>query len=236
MKHLIILILLFSTSTAMSQGFVTAVEKENLGVLFGNECKVVLASGEEISGKLSSGSIINGYLNSVTIKSESGEKSKFKPEDVAKLSIKASKLAKLSMIAESGSSIKELTNTNFDEIVKRDYIIFETAMRSNKAGKLRLMQLLNPGFDSKIKVFADPNAKETAGIGIGGVQLTGGADKSYLFVQNDEKAVLVKKGKYKNSFDELYQDCSTMLQAFEGERVKWGDVAGHVFVYDQVCK
>ena len=236
MKYLIILFFVVTYSVGSGQGFITAVEQDNLGVLFGNQCTVTLASGEELRKKLSGGSIINGYLNSVTIKSEDGEKSKFKPEDVTRLSIKASKLAKLSMAAESTTSIKEMTNTNFDEIINREFIIFETAMRSNKGGKLRLMQLLNPGFDSVIKVFADPNAKETAGIGIGGVQLTGGADKSYLFVENDEKAVLVKKKSYKKNFDELYSGCSKMVQAFDGEKLKWDDVAGHVFVYDQICK
>lgn len=236
MKPIILVLSLFISLSCVSQGFVTEVESDELSVLFGNPCVATLATGEEVTGKLSGGSGVNGYLSTVIIKKDDGTKVKLKPEDISRLSIKASKLAKLAMIAESTSSIKELTNTNFDEIVNREYIIFETAMRSNKAGKLRLMQLLNPGFDSQIKVFADPNAKETKGIGVGGIKLTGGVDKSYLFVQNDEKAVLVKKGKYKNSFDELYEKCPKMLEVFAGEKVKWNDVAGHVFVYDQVCK
>ena len=236
MKPILFTLSLFISLTCLSQGFITEVESDELSVLFGNPCVATLASGEEVNGKLSGGSGVNGYLSTVIIKKDDGTKVKLKPEDVSRLSIKASKLAKLAMLAESTSSIKELTNTNFDEIVNRDYIIFETAMRHNKASKLRLMQLLNPGFDSQIKVFADPNAKETKGIGVGGIKLTGGVDKSYLFVQNDEKAVLVKKGKYKKRFDELYEKCPKMLEVFAGEKVKWSDVAGHVFVYDQVCK
>lgn len=236
MKSIALSILTLVSLSSVAQGFITEVEQEELSVLFGNPCRVTLISGEEVEGTLSGGSMVNGYLNTITIKLENGEKAKFKPEDVARLSIKASKLAKLAMMAESTSSIKEMTSTNFDEIVNRDYIIFETAMRHNKASKLRLMQLLNPGFDSQIKVFVDPNARETRGIGVQGIKLTGGADKSYLFVQNDQKAVLVKKGSYKKNFDELYQNCPEMLKVFAGEKVKWNDVAGHVFAYDQVCK
>lgn len=236
MKTFITILLICLSGAAFTQGFITALEADDMAVINGKECAVKLVSGEEVSGKFLGGTLINGYLSNFNIRLENGEKAKFKPEDVARLSVKASKLAKLAMMTESASSIKEMTNTNFDEIVNREYIVFETAMRHNKAGKIRLMQLLNPGFDSQIKVFADPNAKETMGIGVGGVKLTGGADKSYLFVQNDEKAVLVKKGSYKKNFDELYGNCPSMLQVFAGERVKWNDVAGHVFAYDQVCK
>ncbi|MBX2970471.1 MAG: hypothetical protein KF803_13965 [Cyclobacteriaceae bacterium] len=236
MKYLFIVLSIVLPASAFSQGFIAALEADDMFVINGKECVVKLASGEEVTGKFLGGSMINGYLNNFNIRLENGEKAKFKPEDVARLSVKASKLAKLAMMTESASSIKEMTKTNFDEIVNREYIVFETAMRHNKASKLRLMQLLNPGFDSQIKVFADPNAKETMGVGVGGVKLTGGADKSYLFVQNDEKAVLVKKGSYKKNFDELYGNCPAMLQVFAGEKVKWNDVAGHVFAYDHVCK
>lgn len=219
-----------------SQGFIAAVDTDDLNLLFGRPAIVTLATGEEISGKLTGGSIINGYLSTIVFKADDGTKTKFKPEDVSKLAVKASKLAKLAMISESTSSIKEMTHKDFDEIVNREYIIFETAMRSNKAAKLRLMQLLNPGFDSHIKVFADPNAKQTGGVGLGGIKLTGGEDKSYLFVIDDAQAVLVKKGSYKKNFDDLYASCPQMEEAFAGEKLKWQDVAGHVFAYDQACK
>ncbi len=45
----------------------------------------------------------------------------------------------------------------------------------------------------------------------------------------------MKKGKYRNNFDELYADCPDMLTAFEGDKAKFKDMAGHVFVYDQLC-
>ncbi|MBX2957031.1 MAG: hypothetical protein KF846_12790 [Cyclobacteriaceae bacterium] len=235
MKNYLLTGMILLSFSAFSQGFIAALDPDDMSFISNKPCIVKLASGEEIHGKFLGGSMINGYLNNFNIKLENGEKAKFKPEDVARLSVETSRLAKLAMMAESTSSIKELTSTNFDEIVNRNHIVFETAMRHNKKEKLRLMQLLNPGFDSHIKVFADPNAKETTGIGIAGVKLTGGIDKSYLFVQDDQKAVLVKKGNYKKDFSELYAKCPKMLQAFAGEKLKWDDVAGHVFVYAQIC-
>ncbi|MBX2963107.1 MAG: hypothetical protein KF687_11395 [Cyclobacteriaceae bacterium] len=230
-------LLMTLSATVFSQGFVAELGEDGMSSMFGNTCIVTLANGEEITGKLSGGSLVNGYLNNITVKNENGEKLKFKPEDVVRVSVKASTLAKMTMLAESTTSIKKMTQTNFDDIVKREYIIFETAMRHNKNEKHRLMQLLNPGFDNHIKVFADPNPnRKTDGIGIASVKLTGDIDKSYLFVQNGNKAVLVKKGSYKKNFEELYSKCPQMLEAFSGEKIKWSDVAGHVFAYDRVCE
>ena len=97
------------------------------------------------------------------------------------------------------------------------------------------MQLLNPGFDSKIKVFAEPS-KKTGGLNVGGLQLTGGEARAYLFVKGTEKSFEVKKGSYSKNFEELYSDCPQMLSTFQGEKIKWNDVALHVFAYDQACK
>jgi hypothetical protein len=149
--------------------------------------------------------------------------------------VKATKLAKLSMLNESSTSIRELVNTDFDQIVNREYIIFEHALRATKKDKAAMMQLLNPGFDSKIKVFDDPDANETAGLNVNGVQVSGGQERSYLFVKNDEKAVMVRRGSYRKNFEELYGDCPVMIQSFEGDKIKFQDLASHVFVYDQLC-
>jgi hypothetical protein len=237
MKPLLVLLIMFCTvGYTRSQGFITPLEEEAYAAIYNQPCTAILASGDELVGRFVGASGTNGYLNTITIKLESGEKRKLKPEEIKKLLIKASGFTKLALITESTTSVRELTETNFDEIINREYLIFETALSHNKEGKTRLLQLLNPGFDSKIKVYVDPNAQETMGIGLAGVKLTGGKDKSLLFVTNGDKAIKVKKGNYKESFLELYAMCPQMLQAFSDEKLKWQDVAGHVFVYDQICQ
>jgi hypothetical protein len=237
MKTLTALLLVFCTVTyASSQGFITPFEEEDYTTIYNQPCTALLTSGDELTGRLVGASGTNGYLNTISIKTESGEKRKLKPEEIKKLMIKASGFTKLALITESTTSIRELTETNFDEIINREYIIYETALSHNKEGKTRLLQLLNPGFDSKIKVYVDPNAQETMGLGLAGVKLTGGKDKSLLFVTDGEKAIKVKKGNYKENFQQLYAKCPKMLEAFAGEKLKWQDVAGHVFVYDQICQ
>ena len=176
-----------------------------------------------------------GYIDKIIVYSESGEKMKFKPEEIVQLKVKASSLLKMTLAGQTTSSVKKLSRSDIDEIIDREHIIFETAQRHNKKGKLKLMQLLNHGFDKMIKVFADPNANETSGIGYGGLKLTGGESKSYIFVKGEKKGVMVKKGSYKKTFRQLYQDCPEMMKAFAGSKIKWDDAASHVLMYEQGC-
>jgi hypothetical protein len=239
MKKIIVVSLLacsfLLTGRVYSQGFVASVEDEGFSGLSGNECIMKLVSGEEIRGKFAGGVYVKDGLSKISIKTENGEKAKFKPEQVTSLRISASGMAKLCMVTANASSIKEIVNTDFNETVKRGYIIFETALTPEKKDTYRLLQLLNPGFDNKIKVYAEPSAK-TSGLNINGIQLTGGEPKAYLFVKGGAKATLVKKGSYSKGFEELYSDCPKMLAAFQGQKVSWDDIALHVFAYDQACK
>ena len=221
---------------ANGQALIASLEESDFLTLINRPTKVLLASGEELTGKFGSGVLKFGYLDKITLKKDNGEKISLKPEDVVRLSIQASKMAKVSMMVSSAPSILAATKRDFNEIKNREYIIFETAMRSNKKGTLRLMQLLNPGFDSKIKVFADPNAMTSSTLAVKGVQLAGGEDKSFLMVQNDSKAVVVRKATYAKNFEELYKACPEMVKNFSGSKVKWEDMAGHVFAFDQICK
>lgn len=222
------------TGRVTGQGFVAAVD-DGFPALYGNPCILKLETGEEITGKFAGGTgSVNGLRN-IKVKLDNGEKAKFEPEQVVSLKIKASGLLKLTMIISSTSSVQAAKNADFKEIVNREYIIFETALTAKKTDPYRLLQLINPGFDSKIKVFAEPN-KKSGGFNVGGVQLTGGEARAYLFVKGTEKAVEVKKASYSKNFEELYSDCPVMLSEYQGEKINWDDVALHVFAYDKACK
>lgn len=220
---------------ASGQAFVETIEEEGLSALYGNECIVRLQAGEEVRGTFSGGVYVNNGLNKLKVKLDNGENVKFTADQVVSLHVKASGLMKLYMISESGSSIKELTTADFDKIIDREWVVFETATTPRQKETKRILQLLNPGFDNKVKVFAEPSAK-TGGLAIGGIQVTGGEDRVYLFVNGGEKAFKVKKGSYSDSFQELYSNCPEMTSHFEGGKIRWDDVALHVFVYDQLCK
>jgi hypothetical protein len=218
-----------------SQGFVAAIGPDDIGVILNSPATIVLQNGDTLSGKLTSASLVNNYLKNVTLKSEEGIKRKVDAAEMKTLRVKASALAKMAMMNESANSIFRAIKTDFNAIINREYLFFEQALRATKKDKPAMMQLLNPGFDRAIKVYADPNANETGGLQTDDVTITGGADRSYLFVKNNEKVVIVRKGSYRRNFDELYSDCPDMLTAYEGDKTKFKDIASHVFVYDQLC-
>lgn len=235
MKATFIFLFVFITGSAFSQGFIAAISSDDIGVILNNPATVVLETGDTLKGKLTSASLINGYLKNVTLKLTDGSKRKLDAAAMKTLTVKASALAKMAMMNESANSIFRTIKTDFNSIINREYIVFEQALRATKKDKPAMMQLLNPGFDHALKVYADPNANETMKLQSGDVTITGGADKSYLFVKNGEKAVIVKKNGYRRNFDELYADCPDMLTAFEGDNARFKDLAGHVFAYDQLC-
>jgi len=220
-------------SQAHGQGFIASVD--DLTMLSRRPAIVLLATGDSLIGRFEGAGLTDGYMGTVVFRTDSGKVLRIKPEEIARLSIRPSTLARLEMTANSANSIREIAGADFEEIAKREFIIFEPARRTNRAGTIRLMQLLNPGFDGRIKVFADPNARKTLGLSLGGVRLAGGEDKSFLFVLPDDRTVLVKKSSYADNFTELYGSCSTMVEGFSGARMRWDDVAAHVFVFDRRC-
>jgi hypothetical protein len=146
MKQAILAIVMAGLSLSLqAQGFFVELGDENLSTLFGNESDVTLNDGSTVKGKLISGSLVNGYLKSITVKDDTGEKHKFKAADMTTLRVKASRLVQFAMMSESSSSIKEMTKANFEEIVNREYVIFERASKVKKDDKFAMMQLLNPG-------------------------------------------------------------------------------------------
>ncbi len=231
----LVIFALLITANAFGQGFVESVGSESMQFFSNKECILKLVSGEEVHGKFAGGTFINKGFSKVTIKLENGEKVKYEADQIVSMFVKSGDLLKLSMITEAGSSIAEMAGTNFNDIVNREYVIFETALTPKKTDTQRLLQLLNAGFDSRIKVFDDPSAK-TGGLTLGGIPVTGGEDRGYLFVKGGGKAFSVKKGSYAKDFAEIYGDCPKMMEAYKDQKIKWDDVALHVFYYDQFCK
>lgn len=225
MKNLLTLIFVAAAASLNAQGFIAAVSQLQPS----KDCHMELNDGTKISGEMRMAAINGGFLNSLTLRDANGEKHKYKAADIKWVKVKAGALAKMDMMVESSSSIKEIVKTDFNEIVNREYIIYEQALLPKKKDKYRLLQLLNPGFDSRIKVYNDPNAKETSGI------IGGGEDKSYLVVKDGQKAMLMKKSKYKKEGPLLFGDCEKFMSLSAPEKYKFKNFAGHIYIFDQLC-
>ena len=135
-----------------------------------------------------------------------------------------------------GTKVKKWDATYIDsEIIKKGYAYFEKAkVAIKKDQEMLLMQLLNPGFNSKIKVFHDPFAAETMRAGFGGMTMAGGDDKSYYVQVGDNVAKKLKKKDYDDEYKVLYSSCPTLLTKV-GEKVRWTEFSKNVYEYTFEC-
>jgi hypothetical protein len=225
------ILLLGATLSSFGQAFISAVSEFQPS----NDCKMELLDGTIVEGKVSMATISNGYLSSLSLKDANGVKHKHKAAEIKQFKVKMGFIAKLDAAAQASSSLSEMISADFNEIIEREYIIYKQALLPKKKDKYRLLQLVNPGFDSRIQVYDDPGGKETTGLSAGSLQLSGGKDKSYLVVVDGEKSVKVKKGSYKKDFPELYGDCNEFLGAIPSKKPNFWDMAAHVFIYDKLC-
>lgn len=224
-KQKFLLIQLFSLLViSVSAQFVTPLES------ISGDAIVITAAGETLEGQLKNAATGPNGLISFKLTDFNGRDHKFKAEDVKELKIKVDGLAKLEIIAEQSSNISKLANSNFDEIVQREYIIWQQLKHPTK-DKFLLLQLLNPGFDSKIKVYQKPNA-ESGETSVGGVAVSGGEATAYMLVKDGKTILMTKKDYKKGGYTELFSDCEQM----NNPKPDFKEIALDVFSYDQLCK
>lgn len=220
---------IFLPTTVQAQNFLTPVKSLT------GDAQLVTTNGDEISGDIRLAVFGVRGLKSFTIKDENGTKHKLKAEDVTNLKVKVDGFAKLEMISEKASTLKNLTK-DFDEVSQRDYIIYEKVQVPGK-DKYVLAQLLNPGWDSKVKVYHNPLGGEKGTTSIGGIAVSGGDEKTYIVMANDDPSFVLKKGKYvKKDFPKVFGSCEDMMKNFESKDRKFKNFAVHVFAYDQGCE
>jgi len=193
-----------------------------------------MENGEEIEGKIKKLKYKKGLIKSVKITVD-GEKREIPIEDIKYAYFPQSGLDKFIKAADVANDATQWNGDKYNQDrVKDGYAIFEKQeVMVKKKKRILLMQLLNPGTCSRVKVFHDPTATETAGVGLAGVRLTGGEDKSYYISKDGETAVKIQKRKYKKMFNDLYGDCKTITRKYKS--IKWKDFVDTVFAYNKKC-
>lgn len=231
---LLVLCLIGNMATAQYSKYFMPPIDEGL-VTTAKEVYTVTLAGDTIRGRITSATMINGQIRSFNIKTKDKSKMKFKSADVKVLAIKATEFMNWTS-AMSTPNIQRAMDLDFNKVMNREWVIFDQALLPTKE-KYALMQLLNPDFDSKIKVYLNPNANETATLTVNGMMVSGGEDTSYLVVTEGDQSELYKKFKYnKEALTRLYKDCEAFAAEYAGEKFKWSEFSEHVLFYDQLCQ
>ena len=224
LNTLIVIITFAITSFTVNAQFVTPI-----GSISG-PAEVTTLDGEVLSGKVKYASFgPNGMMSFMLLDTE-GNKNKFKAADVQQLKLKVDGLAKLEIIAEQSSNIEKLANSNFKEVVEREYVYWQRVKHPEK-DKFLLLQLLNPGFDSKIKVYDAPSNKsgETS---VGDVAVSGNKATAYYVIKKGQSLKVSKKHYKKVDFGRLFNDCPFVIT---NNKPDFKEFSAVVFYYDQMC-
>lgn len=192
---------------------------------------LILKTGERVDFTLDDLDRKKGLIIRVEGKSLDGKKFKYEADQIQELGLNPSNFAQMAAFSESTRSVAKIQRNKVNE-TSRDLVLFYNE-RLDDPNREALLQLVNPGFDSQIRVYDDPFAAETMGVGFAGVQLTGGMDKSF-YVKHRGKIVRLKKKNYDSAFGALFESCPAVMTKY-GKNFAWRDFCYHVFMNDQEC-
>ncbi|WP_103071040.1 hypothetical protein [Aquimarina sediminis] len=192
--------------------------------------------GEVIKGNLKKLKYEKGLIEEVKIRDLNDKKVKIKPDNISFMYLPPSGLAKLANFTDFITDADQWNNEDLDQnLFKSGYAYFEKSeVRVKKKTRALMVQLVNPSFCEKIKVFQDPYAKQTASIGIGPLK-AGGISKSYYVKKGDEVAIRLKKKHYDEEFKMFFGDCPALIEKY-GDNPKWSEFAKHIYEYTKECK
>lgn len=187
---------------------------------------LTLTDGTKVEGDIDDLDRKKGNISEITIKVD-GKKKTFKPEQIKEMYLPASGLDKFSKQMEVGTNLsKDLNNDRISD----GYAFFEYTQVDIK-GKVQplLMQLVNPGFHNKVRVYFNPFAGETMSMGVGPMKV-GGLDKSYFVKVGDKPAYKITKGDYDDQAKELFKGCATAMTALKKDS-DWNKFERIVYVH-----
>jgi hypothetical protein len=226
MKKLFYSCLLALPLSTLGQSFLPAIERFSSKKLD----YLILNSGEKVEFYLDDLDRKKGLIVNVEGKTVDGKKFEYNADEIKEMYLAASDFAKLSSLNRSTRSVLSMQRTDMKEI-GREHVYFEQHQVEGRKSTT-LLQLVNPESTSRMKVFHDPWAVETMGVGIGGLQLTGGIDKSYYAVY-DGKTVKIYKRNYEELFAALFAGCPAVLQKYKS--AAWRDLPLHLDTYETEC-
>ena len=194
---------------------------------------ITLTDGTEIKGTLKDVDRKKGLITDIKIKDGDGKKHKLDADDIKYMYLPPSGLDKLSKALDAMYDVQKWNDEKMDQdLLNQGYVYFENSnVKIKKKERVLLMQLLNPTFSKKVKVYHDPMAKQTMSIGVGSLTLAGGNAKSYFIKTGKGAAFKLKKKDYKKEFMPLWSKCKAVKQKFK--TIKWNELTQHVITFTE---
>ena len=200
---------------------------------------ITLKDGNEISVTIKKLFLKKGLIDDLkVVKSSDGSKIKINPEDINFMYIPPSNVAKLAQALDAATDLTKLEDDELSsEHLDEGYLYMESSQVQVKKNKVQycMLQVMNPTFSKEIKVYNDPFSNESASIGIGGITLAGGLEKSYYIKKRGEDvARRIKKKEYKQDMDELFAECPSLIEKYE-DNPNWAEFEQFIYDYSVMC-
>lgn len=235
MKKLLLVILVVPIwNLAIAQSFSPAFDRFSGG----KTSYVNLEDGSQIEGTIDDFDRKKGLIEEVTIKDADGNKIKLKPEQIKSMYVPPSNFAKYNEIMDFATEASNWQSGNDvdKDIISKGYAMFEkSTVAIGKKKRELLLQIVNPSFANYVRVYQDPMAKETGGIGIAGIDVVGGEEKSYYVKVGNAPAFLLSKKDYSKQFALVFKDCKAVVTAV-GKKKSWSDFASHAMMAAKECQ
>ncbi len=202
---------------------------------YSKDAYLYLESGDSVIGPLQKVDYKKGLINEVKMR-VNGEKQEIDISTIRTAYFPISALGRLNGALDQATTASKWEQAGLKSNLLGDgYVLFEKAPVIIK-GKEEpaLVQLLNPGFSDKIRVYADFNASESNSYGIGGVTLVGGDDLSYYIRKGDSPAERVRRKDFKGRIATYFGDCPTLANQLE-KSYDWPSLPKYISQYSD-CK
>ncbi len=193
---------------------------------------VVTQADDTVYGRISTVSSVGGTISRLTLKT-GGEKIKFDIEGIKMLSVLPDDFTRFEETTIL-PALKTINNKDFISVLPEDgRVFYETIRLPGRQEQYILTQLLNPGFDSKIKVYAHPDAESAGSTTVNGLAVDGGNDNVHFFSINGERPFQFDNWGYpKKAPERLFSNCEALMK----DKLRWKDLPKHIWIYDQECE
>lgn len=193
---------------------------------------ILLNSGEQVDLNVRNVKRKKGGIVSIKGRKPGGKETfTYYAKDMKELALAPTTLDKIFTAIDATETALTLVKTDIQK-VNRDLVYMYPEFAKKNKKKLVMMQLLNPDFCSRVRVYDDPGAKETRGLAVQGMRVTGGIKKSY-YVKYNGKLSHIKKGNYRKLFKEYFGDCPDLGTRYTSS---WRDFPDHLYFYEQNCQ
>ncbi|OIQ27140.1 MAG: hypothetical protein BM564_13295 [Bacteroidetes bacterium MedPE-SWsnd-G2] len=197
---------------------------------------IELTNGTKLEGTIDDIDRKKGMIESITLIESNGEVHELQPEEVKNMYLPPSGYDKTLKAFDFTQNADRWNNQKLNQdLFSNGYAYFELGtIKIKKKNKILLMQLLNPSFCNKVKVYFNPYASETSSLNYGGIKVTGGIAKSYYVTYNSGEMIKLHKKNYEENFNNWFENCSKLLEEFP--KPKWRDFAKHILNYSDCAQ